>query len=95
VGEDAVDDVGVVVDAELAGHGERSVSAAAIASASLSWPISTSGSTAYVRPKIAWVLASMNPIWSVSWFWRPKYAGFRSSTGAKMLRLTDARGSRS
>jgi len=25
-----------------------------------------------VRPKIAWVFASMNPIWSVSWFWRPK-----------------------
>ena len=48
------------------------VSAAAIASSSLSCWISTSGSAAYVRPKMAWVFASMKPISSRSWPGRPK-----------------------
>jgi hypothetical protein len=43
----------VVVDAELVGMVNSSLSAAAIASSSLSCWISTSGSAAYVRPMIA------------------------------------------
>src|SRR5437773_1446794 len=43
---------------------------------------------------MARVLASMYPTWSWSRASRPKYARSRSSTSAKMLRLSDTRGSR-
>jgi hypothetical protein len=64
VGEDVLDDVSVVFDAELVGHGQQQRVRGLDRLVPASCSTSTSGSAANERPKIARVFSSIMPIWS-------------------------------